>query len=100
MSSTCFHHVRGGLLRRALAGEVVGGTGAAAPILFMGSVIVEDPILGGGEVESREGPDDEQQDPRHRGGVAHVERAKPAQVQVQRVEERRVGWTCLLYTSP
>src|SRR5687767_2013780 len=70
--------------RRPTLPPVVSGT-------VPSSVIVEDPALGGEEVECRDEGDDGQQQPGHRRGVSHVELAEAALIQIQRVEQRQVG---------
>src|SRR5687768_1196969 len=59
------------------------------------SVAIEHPPLGQKEVEPGQRGDDEQESPGHRGGVAHVEGAEAALVEIERVEQGRVGWTAL-----
>src|SRR5690349_18971459 len=54
------------------------------------SVVIEHLVLRGEEVRRGEDPDDHEQEPRHRGGVAHVEVPEALVVEVQREEHRRV----------
>src|SRR5690606_19239346 len=56
------------------------------------SVIVADPILGDEEVQRGERRDDDEHDPCHRRGVAHVEALESLLVEVEVIEQGRVGW--------
>src|SRR5690606_11649421 len=57
------------------------------------SVVIEHPILREPEVERSEGGDHDEQEPRHRRGVAHVELREGLFVQQEREEHRRVART-------
>src|SRR6188472_2721183 len=51
--------------------------------------LVVDPAAGGAQQDDHACQRHEQQDPRHRGGVAHVERLEALLVEPHRVEQRR-----------
>src|SRR5699024_1947381 len=93
--TTCFRVRRTSRRGRGLgvtmvrAGPAESSAGSAAGRLWR-SVIVEHPELGDEEVDGREDRDDDQQQPRHRRGVTHVELGEALLVQVQREEHRRV----------
>src|SRR5690349_14004830 len=62
----------------------------AATVRCRVSVVIEHPVLRGEEVRGGEDPDDHEQEPRHRGRVAHVEIAEAPVVEVEREEHGRV----------
>src|SRR5699024_7478097 len=54
-------------------------------------VVIEHPILRCDEVDSGEGPDDDEEQPCQSGGVPHIELVEALLVEVQRIERRRIG---------
>src|SRR5919199_2155480 len=97
INSTCLSPERPWLAPRDRRRTATWAAGPVTDVIWLvevwRSVTVEHPMLGEVEVDRGESCDDDQQQPGHGGGVAHLELDEPSLVQVQGVEHRGVRRT-------